>query len=141
MRKLRVYARDLAFALRGRAPGTVHYLDLETGDVIPVFAFNRERVLATVRAEPGRYLRLAPRAGRHDYAVMSRFVETVDDDALRGRLRSVIDGAGAFARFRAELEPHRNELTRWEHYRAEQAAADLARRLLAQDIELALEFD
>jgi hypothetical protein len=141
VRKIRVSARDLVFALRGLAPGTVHYLDLTTGEVIPVFAFNRERLLAAVRAEPERYLRLAPRTGRRDYEVMSRFVETVDDDRLRGRLRDAIIGDNVFARFRSELDGHPAEQARWERYRAVQTAAALGTRLRESGIELELVFD
>ena len=140
MRKLNVLARDVVFALQGRSPGTVHYLDLETGDVIPVFGFNRERVLAEIRARPERYLRLAPRTSRRDYEVMARFVETVDEDGLRERLRASISGENAFSRFRAELESCPSERARWERYRAEAVTADLKAKLGEAGFELGLRF-
>ncbi|MFO7638182.1 MAG: UPF0158 family protein [bacterium] len=141
MRKLRVLARDLVFALQGRAQGTVHYLDLETGAVIPVFGFNRDRVLATVRATPSRYTRLAPRTGRRDYEVMARFVETVDDDDLRGRLRAAIAGENVFSGFRSEVDRAPAERARWERYRAEKVADGLRARLAEAGIALELVFD
>lgn len=141
MRNIRVLARDLVFALQGRARGTVHYLDLQTGEIMPVFGFNRERVINTVRADPPRYMRIAPRTARHDYEVMARFVETVDDDRLRERLRAAVTGENVFARFRAEIETVPAERTRWERYRAEATTAHLRNKLLETGIEVELIFD
>jgi hypothetical protein len=40
----------------------------------------------------------------HEWDIMRRFVESVDDDALADRLRDAIHGRGAFRMFRATVE-------------------------------------
>ena len=141
MHKLPVLARDIVFALQGRAQGTVHYLDTESGEVIPVFSYNRDRILAAIHAAPNRYVRLAPRTMRRDYEVMARFIETVDDDRLRERLRDAVTGDSVFARFRTELADAPAERCRWEKYRAREITANLREKMRASGIEIELVFD
>lgn len=140
MRKLRVSARDLLFALRNRVPGTVHYLDTETGEVIPVFAFNRDKVLAQVRADRPRYLRLAPETSRQGYEIVKRFINLVGRKEVRRELEAAAAGEQAFRRFRERLEQWPEEKLRWQKYRAEMTADSVRRRLTESGITLVLDF-
>ena len=83
VRVLRVSTRDLLFAMENRVPGTTHYLNTETGEVVPVFGFNRDQILAEIRQFPKRYMRLAPQAGRSGYNAMVEFARTVSRPELR----------------------------------------------------------
>ena len=64
MRVIRVSTRDLLFAMENRVPGTTHYLNTETGEVVPVFGYNREQILAEIRQFPKRYVRLTLQVGQ-----------------------------------------------------------------------------
>jgi hypothetical protein len=61
---------------------------------------------------------------------MSEFADTVTDPALAARLQRAIHGPRAFRRFRAELDRHPDELTRFHRF-ADERQRGRARRWLA----------
>ena len=138
MRVLRVSTRDLLFAMENRVPGTTHYLNTETGEVVPAFGFNRDQILAEIRETPKRYVRLAPQAGRSGYNAMVEFVHTVSRPELRAILEAALDGPGVYRRFRAALRDEPRESKRWQQFRGEKVAGHLRKRLEAEDIAIEL---
>jgi len=138
VRVLRVSTRDLLFAMENRMPGTAHYLNTETGEVIPVFAFNRDAILAELKQFPKRYLRLPPQSGRFGYNAMVEFARTVSRPQLRAELEAALDGQGVYRRFRAVLKAEPREYARWQQFQGERVAARLRQRLEAEDIALEL---
>jgi len=138
VRVLRVSTRDLLFAMENRAPGTAHYLNTETGEVVPVFAFSRDQILAEVRQFPKRYLRLPPLSGRSGYNTMVEFTCTVSRPELRAQLEASLDGPGVYRRFRAALQAEPREYTRWQQFRGEKVAGGLRKRLEAAGIGIEL---
>ncbi|MEO0077987.1 MAG: UPF0158 family protein [candidate division WOR-3 bacterium] len=141
MRELKVLKKDLLFALDNRAEGIPHYLDTETGEVVPVFSYNRDRLLSEFRAVPGRYVRLAPLSGRQGYAVMEEFTRTVANVPLRSRLTAALQSENVFRSFRAALVDYPEELERWRHFRAESVTQGIRDRLKELGIELVLVAD
>jgi len=135
---LRVSTRDLLFAMENRVPGTTHYLNTETGEVIPVFGFNRDQILAEIRQFPKRYVRLAPQAGRTGYNAMVEFTRTVSRPELRAELEATLDGHGVYRRFRAALKGEPRELHRWHQFHGERVAGRLRKRLEADGIAIEL---
>ena len=138
MRVLRVSTRDLLFAMENRVPGTTHYLNTETGEVIPVFGYNRDQILAEIKEFPKRYVRLPPQAGRTGYTAMVEFTHTVSRPGLRLELEAALDGQGVYRRFRAALKDEPRENARWQQFRGERVAGRLRKRLEAEGIALEL---
>ena len=138
MRVIRVSTRDLLFAMENRVPGTTHYLNTETGEVVPVFGFNRDRILAEVRQFPKRYLRLPPISGRSGYNSMFEFARTVSRPELRAQLEAALDGRGVYRRFREVLKAESREYDRWQQFRGEMVAGRLRKRLEADGIAIEL---
>ncbi len=138
MRTIRVSAWDLFFVLDSHLPGTNHYLDAETGDVIPVLAWNRNRVVEQAKAEHERYIRLAPLSGRRGYQAMQEFIETVSRSELRTRLEAALKDEHPFSSFRTALNDDRAEFSRWKEFRTEAITKPLRERLKQQDIVLEL---
>lgn len=124
--------------MENRVPGTTHYLNTETGEVIPAFGFNRDQILAEIRQFPKRYLRLAPQAGRTGYNAMSEFTRTVSRPELRAELEAALNGPGVYRRFRAVLKNEPRELHRWHQFHGEKAAGGLRKRLEAEGITIEL---
>ena len=124
--------------MSNRAPGTNHYLDTETGDVIPVFSFNRDSILAEVKKHPDRYIRLAPQSGRRGYEVMQQFTETVSREDFRKKLEEAIGGEHAFRKFREAVHEDGEEYRRWKLFRLENMAQPLREKLKEKEIELEL---
>lgn len=139
VRSIRVLARDLVFAMSNRAPGISHYLDTETGDVIPVFAYNRDSILAEVRNHPDRYIRLAPQSGRRAYEVMQQFADTVSRGELHEKLARTLEEEHSFRNFREVLHAEPDEYRRWKLFRLENMAQPLREKLKEKGIKLELE--
>jgi len=119
-------------------PGTTHYLNSETGEVVPVFGFNRDQILAEIRQFPKRYVRLAPQAGRTGYNAMVEFARTVSRPELRADLEAALDGHGVYRRFRAVLKKEPRESHRWHQFHGEKVAGRLRKRLEADGIAIEL---
>jgi hypothetical protein len=124
--------------MENRVPGTTHYLNTETGDVIPVFGFNRDQILAEIRESPKRYLRLAPQAGRSGYNAMVEFVRTVSRPEIRAVLEATLNGPGVYRKFRTTLRNEPREFKRWQQFRGEKVASRLRKRLEADGIAIEL---
>lgn len=124
--------------MENRVPGTTHYLNTETGEVIPAFGFNRDQILAEIREFPKRHVRLAPQAGRSGYNSMVEFARTVSQPELRAVLEAALDGPGVYRKFRAVLRDEPREFKRWQQFRGEKVAGRLRKRLEAEDMTLEL---
>jgi len=138
VRSIKVSARDIVFAISNRMPDTNHYLDTESGDVVPVFGFNRDAILAMVKAQPDRYVRLAPQSGRRGFEVMQQFAATVSRREFRKRLEQTLDGKHSFRRFREVLREEPDEYRRWKLFRLENMAQPLREKLKEKGIKLEL---
>ncbi|MEO0009017.1 MAG: UPF0158 family protein [candidate division WOR-3 bacterium] len=138
MRKLRVSERDLLFALTNQMQETAHYLNLETGEVIPVFSFNRDEILKLIRQHPDRYLRLAPQSSRESQEMLKGFIRTISRQSLKTQLLSALQEKRVFARFREVLARFPNELKRWHSYRIMILTEPLRRKLREKGVELVL---
>jgi hypothetical protein len=139
--KITISARDMVFALRNRMPGTTHYLDTTTGQIIPAFAYNRTRLLASVRAERDRYMRLAPESSRRGYEIMRDFIGTISREERRRRFEDAVAGENAFRNFREVLDELPAEKKRWERYRAEMMGARIREKLREMGIEMELDYE
>jgi hypothetical protein len=133
-----VSRHDLIFALTNHLPGTAHYLDTETGEVTPVFSFHRARVLAAIRDNPGRYLRLAPQTNTEGIHIMTDFIRTVTRADLREQLTSAIAGDRPFARFRRVIMSVPDEYRRWQQFHSTVSTIGLREKLLSLGIQLEL---
>ena len=80
------------------------YVDLRTGQVYDDSATDPmmvgEGATINVEEEPDHWLRVNRTGSRHAWRDMAAFAEQQHDEALRGRLERVIEGKGAFSRFR-----------------------------------------
>jgi hypothetical protein len=138
VRQLKVLERDLLFALTNQVQETAHYLDLDTGEVIPVFSFNRDEILARVRERPERYLRLVPQSAHQGREMMERFIKTVSRQDLQARLKQALAGGRIFSRFREVLAHFPQEQRRWRQFRTMYLTAPLREKLRSREIELVL---
>lgn len=138
MRKVYVLERDLLFALTNQMKETAHYLDLKTGDVIPVFSFNRDEILARVRANPEQYVRLVPQTRGQGIEMINRFIETVSRADLKAKLKAAVKEGRIFSRFRSVLETEPEELRRWQQFRVMVLTESLKQKLQKMNLELVL---
>lgn len=128
----------VAEALDDHAPGHAWYLDLVTGDVLPVFEDFEDELLPVPREEleeSPRFLNIPPRANRDGWRDMAKFVATVGDRALRQRLSDAIEGKGAFGRFKQALLSAPAERDRWFEWEGERLEEEARAWLASEGIE------
>lgn len=106
-------------AFENNAPEVHSYLHLRTGEVLRVVdGIADPEMHARIASDPN-YMRIDPVSSREQYRWMERFIPMVDDDTLRERLVSAIDGKGAFRRFKDVLMSFGPERERWFAFRSE----------------------
>jgi hypothetical protein len=127
LRPLAIDVEDLSTVLEGDPLHGGGRIDLATGEIWHGSPYDD---LVDEDDDPDRWLSVeaGSRAGWWD---MAKFTETVTDPGLAERLERAIHGRGAFRRFRAELDEHPAELTRF-HLFADERQWGRARRWLAK---------
>ena len=106
-------------AFENNAPEVHSYLHVETGEVIRIVDGVADPAMhSRIMGDPN-YLRIDPVSSREQYRWMERFITTVEDDDLQGRLAEAIDGKGAFRRFKDALMNSPVERERWFTFRSE----------------------
>ncbi len=106
-------------AFENNAPEVHSYLHLGTGDVLRIVDGVADPQMHSRIAADGAYLVIEPVSSREQYRWMERFIPTVEDDTLRGKLNQAIDGKGAFRRFKDVLMNFATERERWFSFRSE----------------------
>jgi hypothetical protein len=126
LRPLGVDLDELSSILDGDPVRGGGRIDLATGDVWPGSPHDDpvddEDAEGWLRVEAG---------SRDGWRDMAEFAGTVSDSLLAERLDRAIHRPGAFRRFRAELDEHPDELTRFRRF-ADERGRGRARRWLAQ---------
>lgn len=144
--KVRVRRWDIERALEDNAQSKRSFLDLETGEIVPIFLDMVERGAdqAAKRIAPGvntRYFLLPSFPSRDSYQEMVEFIETIRDPKFAEELRQSIEGEGAFRKFRDVLaRNHRTEEERWLAQKAERTARIIDEWLAKTKLADRLEF-
>lgn len=108
---------DLGEALH-QSPACVSYIDLDNGTVWPGELFDIGQEPEDFDADDShRWLAVVGGGSKAAYAVMERFMSTIDGPGLALRLQDEISGSGAFRRFNTELSRHGDEYTSWHRFR------------------------
>lgn len=109
MKKLSIDQKDLFFAFENRMPETSHYINLESGEIIPVFAFNRKKVLEQLKKEPDKYVKIKPITTKESFQIMKDYIETVPVPKIRQELQAALLKKGAFRSFRTVINKYPEE--------------------------------
>lgn len=102
-----------------------YYLDTETGEVLLVVheegvaEQNEKNKKKIERDDEGRYVEVPGATSREGFGDLQDFIQTVEDEDLREKLRIAIDGKGAFRRFKNVLVKYPEERKRWFEFKDE----------------------
>lgn len=118
-REVPVNWEALEDAFENNAPEVHSYMHLVTGDVLRIVDGVADPQMHSRIAADAAYLAIEPVSSREQYRWMERFMPTVEDDVLRGKLNQAIDGKGAFRRFKDVLMGYTTERERWFSFRSE----------------------
>lgn len=134
-RKLEISWEALEDAFENNAPEVHSYLHLHTGEVLRVVDGVADPAMHQRIASDQNYQRVDPVSSREQYRWMERFIATMMEPELRGKLVSAIDGKGAFRRFKDVLMVHPAERERWFEFRTERLRSCMESWLAAHSIE------
>jgi hypothetical protein len=154
MRQLKINWTELEAAFEMSSWEMHHYLDLETGEVLVVTdeaaryveeppdselsEWMQEMVKVARQVEAGygtRYIGIPEVDSHEGYRDMEHFISTVRDDRLRDQLWRVIQGRGAFRRFKDVLADYPDERERWFAFKDRCIHEQVVDWLESEDIE------
>ncbi len=132
---LKINADELIMAMQNYDPDLRHYVNLETGEVFPIFRgrFKDEfpdQVDEDTIADDDRYRLVEPLPSRTGYEIMREFAERVHNPVLRDRLEHALERSRPFRRFKDVLLDYPPEREQWFHHEEErmmEAARDWLR--------------
>ena len=119
-----------------------YFLDIETGEILPIFvdlierggnAEDARRIAGGVNT---RYFLVPHKPSSEGYAEMETFITTVKEKRLKDQLVEAIEGKGAFRRFRDVLALDPLEEERWLSMRDERIREEIEAWLRSNDIVL-----
>jgi hypothetical protein len=114
----------------------VEYMEFDEEPDIPDWmADEMELVLEILLDENGRYIRIPERESHRAYHSMAGFTESIDDPVLKEELSTVLNGRGAFRRFKDILLAYPKERKRWHGYNAKAVKLEIAEWLRSVGIE------
>ncbi len=101
-----------------QSPASVSYIDVANEILWPGELFDLDQGPDDFDEDDSdRWLPVVGSGSKAAYAVMERFISTIDSPGLAARLQDTINRSGAFRRFQAELSRHDEQYTRWHRYR------------------------
>ena len=102
-------------AFQMNMPEVKCYFSLEDGHVLKLPPGSQK--LQEVQNQANRYVAIETIPSRIQYQWIDDFIKTVDDEALRARMETTINGKGAFRRFKDILLSLPEERRRWFEFR------------------------
>ncbi len=82
------------------------------------------------------YERIPERRSSGGYAAMREFTESLEDSGLKDELQNIIDGKGAFRRFKDALDEYPAEKKRWYGYNARLAQREILEWLRSIGVDI-----
>jgi hypothetical protein len=115
VRELTIDWAALHSAFQMNMPEVRCFLSLEDGRVLKLPP--GDAALATVRADPQRYVPVEAIPSRIQYQWLDEFIHAIEEGDTRTRMEAAINGKGAFRRFKDILLTLPDERRRWFEYR------------------------
>ncbi len=92
------------------------YEEVEFDEVIDIPEWMEDEIELALNifiSEKERYMRIPERNPQNGFAAMIAFTEGLENVELKDKLTSILDGQGAFRRFKHALEPYPRERKLW----------------------------
>jgi hypothetical protein len=115
VRELTIDWAALHSAFQMNMPEVRCFLSMEDGRVLKLPP--GDAALATVRADPQRYVPIEAIPSRIQYQWLDEFIRSIEEGDVRTRMEAAINGKGAFRRFKDILLTLPDERRRWFEYR------------------------
>lgn len=100
-------------------PEDIEYIEFDTEPEIPDWMLDEIEILCEVILDnKDRFVRIPERDTNSAYKAMHEFIDTLNDEHLRERLSSALNGKGAFRRFKDVLLEYPKERKKWHAFNA-----------------------
>lgn len=102
--------------------------DVEPDDIPDIPEWMEDEVelaLDIFMNEQEQYLRIPERTPKKTYAAMTKFADAVQNQPLKDSLCNVLDGPGAFRKFKDTLAPFPKEKKLWHGFNAKAARKEI----------------
>lgn len=114
----------------------IEYIEFDEDPDLPDWMEDEvELALEILLDEDGRYIRIPERKSHVAYKSMADFMETIKDPAIKEELSNVLDGKGAFGRFKGALINFPKERKRWHGYNAKAMKTEIVKWLRSIGVE------
>jgi|YelNatPaOPRAMG01_1025707.scaffolds.fasta_scaffold00238_39 hypothetical protein len=115
-REIKINKRDLLFVLQRRLPEIDYFLDLENGEIIPVFEITKEDFLKMKNKFPQRFYKLKPFASAETFFIVKNFINQIKDPKIREAILTNLKGDVSYKKFKEVLKKYPKEWQEWLVY-------------------------
>jgi hypothetical protein len=118
------------------------YDEVEFDEIVEIPDWMEEEIelaLHILLFERQRYARIPEREAGNGYAAMKEFTDCLMNPDLKNKLSGILDGRGAFRRFKDALAPYPKERKLWYGFNAKANRKRIAQWLMSLGIEPGLE--
>lgn len=100
-------------------PEDIEYIEFDNEPDIPDWMLDEIETLCEIILDSkNRYVRIPERDRHFAYNTMHEFIDTLDDEHLKARLKTALTGKGAFRRFKDVLLEYPRERKKWHAFNA-----------------------
>uniref|UniRef100_A0A7V4E2T2 Uncharacterized protein n=1 Tax=candidate division WOR-3 bacterium TaxID=2052148 RepID=A0A7V4E2T2_UNCW3 len=115
-KEIKINKRDLLFVLQKRLPEIDYFLDLEKGEIIPVFEITKEDFLKMKNKFPQRFYKLKPFTSTETFFIVRNFINLIKDSKIKEEILANLEGKISYKKFKEVLKKYQKEWQEWLIY-------------------------
>jgi len=115
-REIKINKRDLLFVLQKRLPEIDYFLDLENGEIIPVFEITKEDFWKMKNKFPQRFYKLKPFTSTETFFIVKNFINLIKDSKIKEEILANLEGRISYKKFKEVLKKYQKEWQEWLIY-------------------------
>ncbi len=115
-KEIKINKRDLLFVLQKRLPEIDYFLDLEKGEIIPVFEITKEDFLKMKNKFPQRFYKLKPFTSTETFFIVRNFINLIKDSKIKKEILANLEGKISYKKFKEVLKKYQKEWQEWLIY-------------------------
>ncbi len=114
----------------------IEYIEFDEEPDLPDWMLDEaELALEVLLDESGRYIRIPERNSSKAFKTMEEFIEIIDNQELKEKLRTSLSGKGAFRKFKDTLKDYPKERKRWHGFNAKVVKREIIEWLNSTNVE------
>jgi hypothetical protein len=113
------------------------YIEFDEEPELPEWMLDEIELAIEILLDEERFIRIPERSSAMAFESMAEFADSVEDPLLKEKLRSALDGKGAFRKFKDTLIDYPKERKRWHGYNAKAIKNEITEWLASTGIQLA----